>query len=149
MSAFSQMPYPEYTLTFIGSIAAVIGIWSMLILERVFVKGVPGEPRPSNKKPVLFALVITLALSGLAWMTYTNLQAKASAHFVALGHRACRSWSFASAIPEQPFAATIMGRYEGIAGYTCADVSEHFFDLGSGRAVKEPPGFYGHLSSDS
>jgi hypothetical protein len=144
------MPYPEYTLTFIGALAAVIGIWSMLILERILAKRPePGEPKVSNKKPVLFALVITLALGGVAWTMYSTLQSKASAHFVALGHRACRSWSFASAIPDQPFAATIMGRYEGIAGYTCADVSEHFFDLGSGRSVREPPGFYGHLSSDS
>lgn len=144
------MPYPELTLTFVGSLAALIGIWSMLILEKIFgKKGHENDegPRTVSKKPALVALVISLGLGGLAWYSYSNLQAKATEHFGALGHRACQSWSFASEIPPQSLAATIMGRYQGIAGFTCADVSEHFFDLGSGRRVKEPPGFYGHLTS--
>jgi hypothetical protein len=150
MSAFTKLPYPELTLTFIGSLAAMMGIWSLLILNRLIgQRAAPGEKKRSNKQPVTIALVVTLALGGLAYGVYATLQAKANAHFVALGHRACHSWSFASAVPQQSFAATVMGRYAGIVGFTCADVSEHFFDLASGRTVHEPPDFYSHISSNS
>jgi hypothetical protein len=150
MSAFTKLPYPELTLTFIGALAAIIGIWSLLILNKLIgVRAKSDEPKPAMKGPVLVAVVVSLVLGGLAYGTYASLQAKASAHFVALGHRACRSWSFASAVPEQSFAATIMGRYEGVVGYTCADVSEHYFDLASGRSVREPADYYSHISSDT
>ncbi len=141
------MPYPELTLTLIGSMAAIIGLWSMLILERILVKRKPDAGGGAGRKSVLVTLALTAGLGGLGYAMYSGLQAKQTAHFVALGHRACHSWSFASAIPPQSFAATIMGRYEGVAGYTCADVSEHFFNLASGLAVKEPPGFYGRVSA--
>jgi hypothetical protein len=150
MSAFTKLPYPELTLTFIGALAALIGIWSLLILNRLLGrKHVPGEPKVSHKKPVMIALVVSMALGGLAYGMYASLQAKASAHFVALGHRACRSWSFASAVPQQSFAATVMGRYEGIIGYTCADVSEHYYDLANGRTIKEPSDYYSHILSSN
>ncbi len=144
------MPYPELTLTLIGSMAAIIGVWSMLILERILGKRKPGTEKSGGAmKPAVVALLLTLGLGGLGWAMYSSLEAKQNQHFVALGHRACRSWSFASSIPTQSFAATVMGRYEGVAGYTCADVSEHFFNLASGMLVKEPPGFYGRLTSST
>jgi hypothetical protein len=150
MSAFTKLPYPELTLTFIGALAAVIGIWSLLILNKLIGKRpAPGEPKPSAKKPVAVALLVSLALGGLAYGMYASLEAKANAHFVALGHRACRSWSFGSAVPQQSFAATVMGRYEGVVGYTCADVSQHYFDLANGRSVREPSDYYSHISSDT
>jgi hypothetical protein len=140
MSSLPPLPHAELTLACVGAFATLLGIWIFVIVESTrhrSAKGVDEKP-PS----IRLAVLITLVLGGVTGYSYYALATIQHQRIVALGHATCRSWRFGTIAPDQSLAATVVGRAEGIADFTCEDASNHFVDLAKGRAVPEPPGFF-------
>jgi hypothetical protein len=144
-----HLPHPAPTFTVVGSFVAIFAIWSFLILEAVRMKAMKADAAsPAAKRnAVISAVLVSFALSGVGYAGYRQLETFQQNHMVAVGHHVCRSWSFGSMLPEEPATSTVMASYGGIAEFTCADASEHFVDLATGKRVSEPIGFFAPVGS--
>jgi hypothetical protein len=144
-----HLSHPIPTFTVVASGVAMLGIWAFLILEAVRIKAMRAEGPGSTAKrnAVMSALLVSVVLGGVAFMGYNSLVTVQRAQLTALGHGVCHSWKFGSMLPTEPYTATIVAHYVGVAEYTCADASEHFVDLASGKSVPEPIGFFAPVGS--
>src|SRR5271156_2017469 len=109
----NRLPHEGPTLTLIGCLSVVFAVWAFLFLEllRERITHSAVSSGKVKQSAVLVALIFTVVLGSVAGVNYRALATFRDSHFVALGRDVCRSWRFGSMLPDQPPAATLMGRY--------------------------------------